>query len=167
MSRLRSLAVLALLVAILVGVTLWLRSPADLPTLRDRYAESWGGRVGDHVVIRDGITLPAAVGRRQMFTPAVCAPVSTALSNVWLSVCLPLSLHVPDEERVGPPRLNADGSRQCFVGKFLEPILAGTCGNPEQALFFTPVIAGRHQVSVAISSVERPEVRLSFFVEAK
>ena len=166
MSRLHSLALLSLLAGLLVGAGIWL--PADAPTLRDRYAESWGvGKSGEDVLLADGVRLPAAVGRRQMFTPAVCAPVSTALSNVWLSVCLPLSLHVPDEERVGPPRLSADGSHQCFVGKFLEPILVGTCGNPEQALFFTPVIAGSHRVEVSVSSVERPEVRLSFFVEAK
>src|SRR3990167_10818091 len=93
MSRLHSLALLSLLAGLLVGAGIWL--PADAPTLRDRYAESWGlGKSGEAVLLVDGVHLPAAVGRHQMFTPAVCAPASTALSNVELTVRLPVALAV-------------------------------------------------------------------------
>ena len=163
----RGLVALVLVAACVMAI-MWMRSTrqaSERPRLFERYAESWGwGKSGESIPLLEGLRLPTTVGMRQRFTPAVCAPSGTTLSNVVLSVCLPFDLPAG---LVAGWRLNAaDGCAQYAV-RFLAPINRGTCGNPSDALFFTPTAAGRHQIRYSVSSAELPEVTGSFVVEAK
>ena len=147
---------------------LWLTVPRDTPTpmLHDRYAESWGGTIGDHLALPEGAQVSALVGTRKMFTPTVCAPPAVTLSNVVIAISLPAALRVVDLTPVWRPE-PGPGRTQQFVTRFGVPVNRGTCGNPEAALFFTPTAAGRHQIQYSISSVELSEFTGSFVVEVQ
>ena len=139
---------------------------AEMPTLADRYAEQWGvGVSGEPVALTEGRRLQATVGKTQMFTPAVCAPPSTTLSNVVLNVCLPFDL-LPAVAPTAWQAQDADGCARYAV-RFRLPVNRGTCGNPTEAMYFTPSVAGHHRIDVAIGSAELPEFTTYFVVEAK
>ena len=166
MMRSAAIALLPALVITALAMYCGTRQPVpDAPQLFDRYAESWGGKSGESIPLLEGLRLPATVGTRQMFTPSVCAPEATALSNVGLSVCLPIELSAGLV--TGWTHQGQRNGCILYSVRFTVPVNRGTCGNPQDAIFFTPTAAGRHQIQYSISSVELPEFHGSFIVEAK
>jgi len=139
------------------------------PLLADRYAESWDGRNGESIIITPSTVLPSQVGKQQMFTPAVRAPVSTMMSNVILSVCVPPQLKI---DPVNPDSFKKEWTLQettdcARYSTYFQAIGRGVGLNPREAIHFRPLAEGDYTVRYSIVSNELVPLIGSFVVRVK
>lgn len=161
-------AVVAAVAALAIGDYFNIGRTPTPPTLVERYAESWGWTGGASIRLVPELRLTASVGQERLFTPAVCAPPETALSNVVLVVNLPAEIAPtswiePSGWAVQTLRKNV----MRFVAIYGLPVTRGTCGNPEASLFLKPTGRGHWPISYRIMSAEASPVTGSFIVEVQ
>ena len=152
----RAFALATVTVAYMVVAVPVLRA-SQHPRLADRYAESWEVRPsGASIEIDESTVLPSRVGKHQMFTPAVRAPITSPLSNAWLSVCLPVEFTV---DAVNPERFQRvwtlqETTPECgnrYTTTFKQIPRGGGLNVPE-ALHFRPSRGGEIRMHYSISS---------------
>ena len=172
----RPLGTVAVSVGLIVGTCaataawwLWpVVSEIPHPTLGERYAESWDlGPSGARLFIDASTVLPTTVGRLQMFTPAVRSPATSALSNVWLSVCLPFEFVVEPVNAVEFERHweLQDKDRCVRYTTRIGEIPRDRGINPREVIHFRATRQGTFPVFYSISTNEFPPFNSAFAVK--
>ena len=149
-------------VVVIVGTAVYYDYDRSRPLVdATRLNERYGGPGGNGFPL-DGKTVQARSGVPHVFTPAVCAPPTTPLTNVELTLCVPWGLSPGAAVGWG-----VEGHQDCarYRATFLLPVERGTCGNPEFPVIFQPSSLDRYPINYAIRSDETREVSGSFVVE--